>query len=97
MNNQYLKNVSTLKLQSDKCIGCGICTQVCPHDVFIVKDKKAIITDKDNCMECGACAKNCPVGAIDVKTGVGCVYAVIRGQLTGTEPSCDCSKNGNCC
>jgi len=91
MNGQtYLKNVVTLELNADKCIGCGMCEIVCPHRVFRIEDKKAVIRDRDACMECGACALNCPVEAISVESGVGCAGAIIRGALTGTEPSCDC-------
>ncbi len=99
MKNRYLKNVSTLKLSTDKCTGCGRCLEVCPHEVFELKNGKSQIIDRDACMECGACAKNCPFNAIDVKPGVGCAYAIIMGWLTGTEPSCDCSggSNSGCC
>jgi NAD-dependent dihydropyrimidine dehydrogenase PreA subunit len=97
MKHRYLKNVSTLQLLAEKCIGCGRCIEVCSHAVFRVDDKKARITDKDLCMECGACAKNCPAEAISVDAGVGCAAAVITGWLTGSEPSCDCSGGGECC
>ncbi|HSV30635.1 MAG TPA: mercury methylation ferredoxin HgcB [Atribacteraceae bacterium] len=95
MKHKYLKNVATLRLSVEKCIGCGRCAEVCPHRVFSVENKKARI--KDRCMECGACAKNCPVNVITVDAGVGCAYAVIMGWLTGSEPSCDCSGGGECC
>ncbi|EHQ91194.1 mercury methylation ferredoxin HgcB [Desulfosporosinus youngiae] len=99
MKNRYLKNVATLKINSDLCTGCGRCLEVCPHNVFLLKDKKSVIVDKDQCMECGACVKNCPFDALEVKPGVGCAFAVIMGWLTGTEPSCDCSSGsgGSCC
>lgn len=97
MTHQYLKNVSTLKLKQDKCIGCGRCTEVCPHNVFVIEDNKANINQKDNCMECGACAKNCPANALEVKTGVGCAYAIIMGKLLGTEPTCGCDSDGKSC
>ncbi|MFZ3172153.1 MAG: mercury methylation ferredoxin HgcB [Carboxydocellales bacterium] len=71
MGLKYLKDVVTLKLNEDKCVGCGLCLQVCPHEVFSLKEGKAYIQDKDGCMECGACAKNCLVGAIEVRSGVG--------------------------
>lgn len=93
MNHRYLRNVTTLSLNRQKCTGCGRCVEVCPHEVFMLKNKKAEIIEKDLCMECGACAKNCPVGAISVKQGVGCAYAIIIGKLMGTEPSCDCTGN----
>ncbi|WP_407309435.1 mercury methylation ferredoxin HgcB [Desulfosporosinus sp. SB140] len=99
MKHKYLKNVSTLSMKSDKCTGCGKCLEVCPHNVFLMDNKKSTIAYKDNCIECGACVKNCPFKALEVKPGVGCAAAIIKGWLTGTEPSCDCSGNsgGSCC
>lgn len=97
MKNEYLKGVSTLRLEDSSCIGCGMCINVCPHEVFILKDSKVEIIDKDRCMECGACARNCPVSAIGVKSGVGCAYAIIVGRLKGSEPNCSCRTNEDCC
>ena len=99
MRHRYLKNVATLALAADKCIGCGRCTEVCPHGVFDIADRKAQITDKDLCMECGACVKNCPADAITVDAGVGCAAAIINSWFTGKEPSCGCSDDGDsaCC
>ena len=100
---RYLANVSTLEYTSDKCRGCGRCVEVCPHGVFTLENKRAVITDKDLCMECGACARNCDFGAIYVDPGVGCASAIIRGFITGGEPTCGCSDTGdsnvksNCC
>lgn len=96
MNNKYLKNVVTLTLLAEKCVGCGICTDVCPHGVFCIDGKKAQVKDKNRCMECGACAMNCPAKAISVDSGVGCAAAVIWGWINGNEPSCDCLGGGEC-
>ena len=92
---QYLKDVVTLELDVAKCLGCERCTEVCPHGVFAIEDRKARPVDLDSCMECGACQNNCPADAISVGAGVGCAQAVINGFLRGTEADCDCS--GNCC
>jgi len=92
----YLKDVITLQLDSEKCNGCTMCTIVCPHAVFIMKEKKAFIQRKDFCMECGACAMNCSTGALTVKSGVGCAAGIINGLLRGTEPTCDCGSSGCC-
>jgi len=92
----YLKDVITLQLDSEKCNGCAMCTVVCPHAVFTIKEKKAFIRHKDLCMECGACAMNCPTGAVTVRSGVGCALGIINGLLRGTEPTCDCSGSGCC-
>ncbi len=91
---RYLENVVTLQLDTEKCIGCGMCTVVCPHGVFTIEERKAQLVDRDACIECGACAGNCPVEALSVKAGAGCAGAIINGWLTGEEPSCDCG--GSC-
>lgn len=78
----------TLQYDSDKCTGCGMCLNVCPHGVFEKFEGKVRIADRDQCMECGACALNCPFGAIDVQEGVGCAAAIIIGFFKGTEPTC---------
>lgn len=70
-NLKYIKNVSTLVFDKEKCTGCRVCTFVCPHRVFKISEKKAEITDVNLCIECGACVKNCPSGAIRVNPGVG--------------------------
>ena len=93
----YLKDVVTLKLIAEKCIGCGMCETVCPHRVFNVTERKAVISDRDHCIECGACSKNCPVAAIEVKAGVGCASAIFYSWLTGKEPNCDCNGDSTCC
>jgi len=97
MSLRYLKNVTTLAFDAEKCIGCGRCAEVCPHGVFEVRDEKAEIVDKDLCMECGACALNCPVEATSVNVGVGCAAAIIMGWFTGKEPTCDCGGSSKCC
>ena len=101
---RYIEEVVTLKLDAEKCTGCQACTLVCPHGVFAMADKRAVIVDLGACMECGACALNCASGAITLKPGVGCASAIIRGWLTGTEPSCGCSgapasdgEGASCC
>jgi NAD-dependent dihydropyrimidine dehydrogenase PreA subunit len=97
---KYMANVSSLKLFSEKCTGCGMCLEVCPHEVFTLQDRKAVILDKDRCMECGACMNNCAFGALSVDKGVGCAAALINSMINGGEPSCGCSgesKTGACC
>ena len=96
MTHEYLKNVVSLSFFSRKCIGCGKCTEVCPHRVFDLQEKKAQITNRDACIECGACALNCPADAIKVNAGVGCAAAITYGWLTGGEPKCGCSDSGCC-
>lgn len=93
----YLRDVSTLEYNESLCIGCRMCLEVCPHNVFRMEGKKVAINDRDRCMECGACMINCSTNALQVKQGVGCATAVIYGFFKGTEPSCDCGTDSSCC
>ena len=87
---RYLDNVTTLKLDTEKCIGCGMCEIVCPHTVFAVEKPKARIVDRDACMECGACAANCPPAAISVTPGVGCATYIIQTWIKGRNALIKC-------
>ncbi len=86
----YLKDVVTLQLDHDKCVGCGMCLIVCPHAVFSMNNGSARIENRDACMECGACAQNCPAEAVRVQAGVGCAAAVINTALGRESSSCCC-------
>jgi NAD-dependent dihydropyrimidine dehydrogenase PreA subunit len=94
---RYLSGANSLRLDQEKCLGCGMCAVVCPHRVFRIESGKARIVDQDACMECGACALNCTRKAIFVQTGAGCVTAIIIGAIKGTEPNCDCAGGPSCC
>jgi NAD-dependent dihydropyrimidine dehydrogenase PreA subunit len=90
----YLKNVVTLTLDRDKCMGCGTCLLVCPHAVLSLTNGKIEIANRDGCMECGACARNCPAEALTVRSGVGCAAAVINAKL-GRKGACCCSSEAS--
>ena len=86
----YLKDVVTLHLDQEKCVGCGMCLIVCPHAVLGMNNGHARIENRDACMECGACSRNCPTEALTVRAGVGCAAAVINAALGRDGSSCCC-------
>lgn len=88
---RYVEEAVTLSFDAEKCTGCRRCVEVCPHGVFEMRDKRAVLVDRGACIECGACQLNCAYGAIEVDAGVGCAAAIINGWIRGTEPSCDCA------
>jgi NAD-dependent dihydropyrimidine dehydrogenase PreA subunit len=92
---RYLPDVSTLKLDESACIGCGACTEVCPHQVFVLNDRKAHIVDRDACMECGACMNNCPTKAIQITPGTGCASYIMKSWIKGKKNAA--CGNTECC
>lgn len=93
---RYLEDAPTIEFDAEKCTGCRRCTEVCPHGVFEMRDKRAYLVDPGACIECGACAMNCSADAIRVEAGVGCAAAIINGWIRGTEPDCGSSPE-QCC
>ncbi len=60
--------VYEIKVDREKCIGCGSCEAICPK-TFSMKDGKAIAKkatlEKIDCEE--EARDSCPVGAISIK------------------------------
>ena len=95
MEPVYLTNVTTLQLDVSRCSGCGMCLLVCPRAVIARAEDKVAIAHLDACLECGACARNCPAGAVTVRQGVGCAYAVMRSKLRRNKSAC-CGSDCGC-
>jgi ferredoxin len=58
-----------VKVDEEACIGCGVCSDICPQ-VFEMKDDKAIVIAGANCDEAGCCqeaADSCPTEAIIIE------------------------------
>ncbi len=60
------------KADQHKCIGCGLCIELCNHSALSLNKKKKIVVDDETCVGCGACFLGCRNDALQVnwKTGI---------------------------
>ena len=56
--------VYLIKVEREKCNGCGQCVDLCPVDVFEVKEGRSVPLDPQNCLGCGTCVAVCTTEAI---------------------------------
>ena len=56
----------SVKVDEDKCIGCGKCVDVCVFGGRELIDGKGKI-DLERCLGCGRCAEVCPAGATTIE------------------------------
>ncbi len=67
----------SLSYRKNKCVGCGICVDICPTEALKsgplvpiargLVDMDYVNVDKDKCALCGLCAASCPFEAFEFK------------------------------
>jgi NAD-dependent dihydropyrimidine dehydrogenase PreA subunit len=56
-----------IKIDADKCTGCGLCIPNCPEGAIQILDGKARLVSDLSCDGLGACLGHCPEGAITIE------------------------------
>ena len=51
-------------IDTDECIGCGACVDVCATGAIEIDDGFCTVVDDSECKGCGECQEECPVNAI---------------------------------
>jgi len=57
-----MEGKTVIEIDVEKCVGCGVCEQVCPVDAIKVIDGKAQIVG--DCVDCLSCVKYCKFDAL---------------------------------
>ena len=51
-------------IDRSKCVGCTLCSRVCPVDAISGERKEPHDINQATCIKCGACMEKCKFGAI---------------------------------
>ncbi|GAJ17197.1 unnamed protein product, partial [marine sediment metagenome] len=54
------------EVDDEICIGCGVCTKLCPYNAISKNEQEVAVVNKLMCKGCGVCGASCPENAITI-------------------------------
>jgi ferredoxin len=78
--SRCLRCFSNIQLDTDLCVLCALCVDVCPTDVLSMAPMidfdpsavgTALLLDETRCIRCALCVARCPTKALSVESWVG--------------------------
>ncbi|MDF1552791.1 MAG: 4Fe-4S binding protein [Deferrisomatales bacterium] len=82
-----------IRIDEDKCTGCGLCVPNCAEGSLEIRDGKAVLVKEALCDGLGACLGHCPEGAllIEEREAEGFDEALVEQRLAeiGRSPLAD--------
>ncbi len=83
-----------IKIDAEKCTGCGLCAQACHEGAIEMVNGKAVLTKENYCDGLGDCLPACPTGAISFEMREAPAYdeaAVLAAKAKKSDPlPCGC-------
>lgn len=78
-----------IKIDTEKCNGCGLCAKACHEGAIAMVDGKAVLVRDDYCDGLGDCLPACPTGAISFEVREAEAYdqAAVNQRL-GKQGAC---------
>ncbi|GEM_PF-135399 len=49
-----------------RCVHCGLCTSICPVEVFEFDENWRVVVREERCVHCGVCIGVCPCNALSL-------------------------------
>lgn len=86
-----------IKIDEEKCIGCGACADACHEGAIAMVDGKAKLMREDYCDGLGDCLPVCPTDAISFEEREAPAYdeAAVSAAKKQKEPSLPCGCPGS--
>ncbi|MCA1906051.1 MAG: FAD-dependent oxidoreductase [Desulfarculus sp.] len=66
-------------IDQKKCVGCGVCWEVCPYNAISQDDKGLAVVNEALCKGCGTCVASCRSGAPNLR---GFTNQDVMAQIT---------------
>ena len=83
-----------IKIDEDKCSGCGLCANACHEGAIQMADGKAKLIRDDYCDGLGNCLPVCPAGAISFEVREAKAYD--ENAVNANKAKSSCSSSGGC-
>ncbi|SHE98060.1 4Fe-4S binding protein [Alkalibacter saccharofermentans] len=83
---------TVIKIDEEKCVGCGLCVSACHQEALQIIDGKARLISDTYCDGLGKCMPKCPTGAMTLEEREAKAF----GNTTQSKPTSPKVSSGGC-